>query len=194
MDETTARVRHAMATHVDRGVVPGVVTLVSRGGEVRVETLGATAFYRGAPMRRDTIFRVSSVTKPIVAAAAMTLVDDPVDPLLPELADRRVLRRPDGPLDDTVPARRPVTVRALLTLRLAIGTVFDGSPIATAAGGLRSFCHRRRRRGSRPTRGCGGSARCRSSASPATRGCTRRVPTCWACSWRERPNSRWRRS
>jgi CubicO group peptidase (beta-lactamase class C family) len=81
-------------------------------------------------MRRDTIFRVASVTKPITAAAAMILVeecrlrlDEPVDRLLPELANRRVLRRLDGPLDDTVPANRPITLRDLLTFRLGHGAV-----------------------------------------------------------------------
>jgi CubicO group peptidase (beta-lactamase class C family) len=81
-------------------------------------------------MRRDTIFRIASMTKPITAAAAMILVeecrlrlDEPVDRLLPELAERRVLTRIDGPVDDTVPARRPITVRDLLTLRLGLGVV-----------------------------------------------------------------------
>ena len=81
-------------------------------------------------MRRDTIFRISSMTKPITAAAAMILVeecllrlDEPVDRLLPELADRRVLRRPDGTLDDTVPAHRPITVRDLLTFTMGLGIV-----------------------------------------------------------------------
>ena len=69
-------------------------------------------------MRRDTIFRLASVTKPITAVAAMILVeecklrlDDPVDEFLPELANRRVLRTIDSALDDTVPAKRPITVR-----------------------------------------------------------------------------------
>ena len=86
-----------MAGHVERGVVPGIVTLVSRRGEEHVEGIGTKAFGGSDPMRRDTIFRVASVTKPIVAAAAMILVeectlrlDEPVDPWLPELADRRV--------------------------------------------------------------------------------------------------------
>ena len=81
-------------------------------------------------MRRDTIFRISSMTKPITAVAAMILVeecglrlDEPVDRLLPELADRRVLKRLDGPLDDTVPAQRPITVRDLLTFRMGFGIV-----------------------------------------------------------------------
>jgi len=88
------------------------------------------AFDSDAPMRRDTIFRIASVTKPIVAAAVMILVeecrlrlDEPVDELLPELADRQVLRSIDGPLDDTVPADRPISLRDLLTFRAGIGAV-----------------------------------------------------------------------
>lgn len=79
-------------------------------------------------MRRDTIFRITSMTKPVVAAAVMILVDEgvlrldePVEGLLPELGGRRVLARPDGPLDDTVPARRPITVADLLTFRWGFG-------------------------------------------------------------------------
>jgi CubicO group peptidase (beta-lactamase class C family) len=120
-----------MAGHVERGVVPGIVTLVSRRGEEHVEGIGTKAFGGSDPMRRDTIFRVASVTKPIVAAAAMVLVeectlrlDEPVDPWLPELADRRVLRAVDSPLDDTVPANRPITLRDLLTFLLGYGAVF----------------------------------------------------------------------
>jgi CubicO group peptidase (beta-lactamase class C family) len=120
-----------MAGHVERGVVPGIVTLVSRRGEEHVKGIGTKAFGGSDHMRRDTIFRVASVTKPIVAAAAMVLVeectlrlDEPVDPWLPELADRRVLRSVDSPLDDTVPANRPITLRDLLTFRLGYGAVF----------------------------------------------------------------------
>ncbi len=79
-------------------------------------------------MRRDTIFRMASTTKPVAVAAAMVLLDecrlrldDPIDQWLPELADRQVLKRPDGPLDDTVPARRPITVRDLLTSTFGLG-------------------------------------------------------------------------
>jgi CubicO group peptidase (beta-lactamase class C family) len=118
-----------MAGHVDRGTMPGLVSLVSRRGEVHVDTIGAMAV-GGAPVTRDTIFRISSMTKPIIAAATMILVeecrlrlDEPVDRLLPELADRRVLRSLDGPVDDTVPANRPITVRDLLTFRMGMGLV-----------------------------------------------------------------------
>jgi CubicO group peptidase (beta-lactamase class C family) len=84
----------------------------------------------GDPMRRDTIFRIASMTKPITAVAAMILVEEcelrlaePVDPFLSELADRRVLRTIESPLDDTVEAKRPITLRDLLTLRMGIGAV-----------------------------------------------------------------------
>jgi CubicO group peptidase (beta-lactamase class C family) len=92
----------------------------------------------GAPMRRDTIFRMASTTKPVAVAATMVLLDecrlrldDPIDQWLPELADRRVLKRADGPLEDTVPARRPVTVRDLLTSTCGLGldTTAMGSPM-----------------------------------------------------------------
>jgi CubicO group peptidase (beta-lactamase class C family) len=125
-----ARMHEVMAAHVERGDVPGLVTLVSRRGEVHVDAVGTMSAGGGDPMRRDTIFRIASMTKPIAAAAAMTLVeecrlrlDDPVDPLLPELAGRRVLTRLDAPLDDTVPARRPITLRDLLTFRMGMGAV-----------------------------------------------------------------------
>jgi CubicO group peptidase (beta-lactamase class C family) len=124
-----------MAGHVAALDVPGVVTLVSRRGEVHVDAIGTKASGGSEPMRRDTIFRVASVTKPIVAAAAMILVeecklrlDEPVDPWLPELADRQVLRAIDGPLDDTVPANRPISLRDLMTFRLGIGAVMVFPP------------------------------------------------------------------
>jgi CubicO group peptidase (beta-lactamase class C family) len=129
------RMRDVMAGHVKHGDVPGIVTLVSRRGEVHVDAIGTNAFGGSASMRRDTIFRIASVTKPIVAAAAMILVeecalrlDEPIDPWLPELADRRVLRAIDSPLDDTVPATRPITLRDLLTFRLGIGAVMVFPP------------------------------------------------------------------
>src|SRR5947199_6498162 len=124
------RMHAVMAAYVERGAVPGLVTLVSRRGEVHVDAIGTLAAGGSAPMRRDTIFRIASMTKPITAAAAMILVEEcrlrlnePVDRLLPELADRKVLKRLDGPLDDTVPAHRSITLRDLLTFRLGIGAV-----------------------------------------------------------------------
>jgi CubicO group peptidase (beta-lactamase class C family) len=124
------RMHDVMAGHVERGAVPGLVTLVSRRGEVHVDAIGTKTIGRRDPMRRDTIFRIASVTKPVTAVAAMILVeecklrlDEPVDRWLPELADRKVLKRIDSPLDDTVPAKRRITLRDLLTFRLGLGAV-----------------------------------------------------------------------
>jgi CubicO group peptidase (beta-lactamase class C family) len=131
-----------MAGYVERGEMPGLVTLVSRRGEVHVDAIGMRTFGGSAPMLRDTIFRIASLTKPITAVAAMILIeecklrlDEPVDRLLPELANRRVLKRIDGPLDDTVPAQRPITTRDLLTFRMGFGSVMaplDTYPIQRA--------------------------------------------------------------
>ena len=102
-----ARMHDVMAGYVERGEVPGLVTLVSRRGEVHVDVIGTKAFADPAPMRLDTIFRISSMTKPIIAVATMILVEecklrlgDPVDRWLPELAERNVLKRLEAPLDD----------------------------------------------------------------------------------------------
>ncbi|MDH4988070.1 serine hydrolase [Aminobacter anthyllidis] len=124
------RMRKVMAGHVERGDVPGLVWAVSRGGETHVEAVGALSLNGTAPMRRDSIFRIASLTKPVTAAAAMILVeesrlrlDDPVDKWLPELADRKVLKSVDGKLTDTIPASRPITLRDLLTLRFGVGAI-----------------------------------------------------------------------
>jgi CubicO group peptidase (beta-lactamase class C family) len=134
-----------MARHVDRGDLPGLVTLVARRGEVHVDAVGAKAL-GGEPVGRDTIFRISSMTKPVTAVATMLLVeecllrlDDPVDGYLPELADRRVLRRLDGPLDDVVRSSRSITVRDLLTFTMGFGVVMAAPgtyPVQRAADDL----------------------------------------------------------
>jgi CubicO group peptidase (beta-lactamase class C family) len=87
------------AGYVGRGEVPGLVTLISRRGEVHVDEIGAP---------RDTIFRITSMTKPVTAVAAMILVEE-------------CKLRLDDPVDDTEPARRPITVRDLLTFRMGLG-------------------------------------------------------------------------
>jgi CubicO group peptidase (beta-lactamase class C family) len=144
-----ARVRELLARHVDAGFVPGAVAVLARHGEVHVEATGTLAFEgpgSGTPMAGDTICRLGSMTKPIVAACAMTLVedrtlrlDDPVDELLPELADMTVLADPEGPLEDAVPATRAITLRDLLTYTLGTGMVPaepGAVPIADAMGVL----------------------------------------------------------
>ncbi|WP_284240837.1 serine hydrolase domain-containing protein [Paenibacillus glycanilyticus] len=135
------RMRDVLLRHVDSGKIPGLVALISRNGETHVEAMGTMRHDGGSPMQRDTIFRMASTTKMVGAAAVMVLLDecklhldDPVDPWLPELANRQVLKRPDGPLDDTVPARRPITVRDLLTSTFGLGVdiTLAGSPIQNA--------------------------------------------------------------
>ena len=128
------RMRTVLGGYIERGEMPGLVALVSLGDDVHVESLGALSF-GGAPMKRDTIFRIASMTKPITAAAAMILVeecrlrlDDPIDEFLPELASRKVLRRLDAPVDDVVPAKRAITLRDLLTFRWGFGAVMVWPP------------------------------------------------------------------
>jgi len=125
-----ARMRRVLAAHVEQGTVAGAVTLLGRREETVIETLGVQDLERQDAMRRDSIFRIASMTKPVTAVAAMILVeecrlrlDDPLDRFLPELAARRVLKRIDGPLDDTVPASRPLTLRDLLTFRMGLGMI-----------------------------------------------------------------------
>jgi CubicO group peptidase (beta-lactamase class C family) len=123
------RMHDVMARHVAADGVPGMVTLLSRYGEVHADAIGNMAI-GGAPIERDTIFRIASMTKPVAAVAAMILVeecklrlDDPVDLLLPELANRRVLRSIESEIDDTVPANRAITLRDILTFRLGYGMI-----------------------------------------------------------------------
>ena len=119
-----------MTAHVDAGEMPGLVTLVARGDDVHIDAIGSPSFADRTPLDRSAIFRIASLTKPITAAATMSLVeegvlrlDQPVDDLLPELADRRVLRAIDGELDDTVAADRPITLEDLLSFRFGFGSV-----------------------------------------------------------------------
>lgn len=119
--------------HLRAGALPGAVALVADGDDVEVAVVGARSF-DGAPMTRDSIFRIASVTKPITAAAVMTLVDDgtlalddPVATWLPELASPMVVRTPEAAVEDVVPARRPITVHDLLTFRGGHGFPADFS-------------------------------------------------------------------
>lgn len=119
-------------THVETGSVPGVVALLATGDHVEVQVAGHVDTEKTAPMTRDALFRTASITKPIVAAAVMTLVDDgwialddPVDAWLPELSAPTVVRTPASPVDDVVPAARPITVFDLLTSRAGYGFAAD---------------------------------------------------------------------
>jgi CubicO group peptidase (beta-lactamase class C family) len=152
-DQLTAegleQLHEVAASHVADDKIPGLVALVARGDQVHVEMLG-TLSVGGPPVARDSLFRIASTSKPITAAATLALageglldLDEPVDRLLPELADRRVLVRMDGPLDETVPADRPITARDLLTFTFGFGMVLEMFttpgpwPVVTEAGRLR---------------------------------------------------------
>ena len=126
-DDALASVDAIVEAAVEQSQVPGVVAAVASGKAMHVAVAGVMAI-GAAPMQRDTLFRITSMTKPMTAAAVLSFVDEgrlkldePVDRWLPELTDRKVLRRPDGPLDDTVPARRPITARDLLTFTWGFG-------------------------------------------------------------------------
>ena len=122
--------KREMERHVEDGV-PGLAWAIVRGTDIDVGWAGTADHDRTIPVQRSTIFRIASMTKPIVAVAALTMVedcalrlDDPVDDLLPELADRRVLADPFSASEETVPAARPITLRDLLTFRMGIGMDF----------------------------------------------------------------------
>jgi CubicO group peptidase (beta-lactamase class C family) len=128
------------------GYAPGAIGLVAFGPNVEVITAGKLAFDGEARMQRDTIFRIASMTKAITAAAVLMLIEDgklkldePIDRLIPELANRRVLRSIDAPLDDSEPAQRPITVEDLLTFRCGYGLILappDRYPIQRAIAAL----------------------------------------------------------
>ncbi|ALG08106.1 serine hydrolase domain-containing protein [Kibdelosporangium phytohabitans] len=121
-----------LRAYVDDGTVPGAVSLVATGDSVEVQEAGIAC--GTTPMRRDTIFRIASVSKTITAAAVMLLVedgrialDDPVGKWLPELYEPTVVRTPESPIDDVVPAKRPITVSDVLTFRAGYGFPADFS-------------------------------------------------------------------
>jgi CubicO group peptidase (beta-lactamase class C family) len=127
------RLAEVMARRVEQDDVGGVAWLAARDDDVEIGTAGVLTRGLAEPIRRDTVFRIASMSKPIAAVAALLLVeecrlrlDDPVDELLPELAYRQVLLDPLGPIDGpTEPAVRPITVHDVLTFRLGYGMAFD---------------------------------------------------------------------
>ncbi len=129
-----SNLRDILETYVSNGSVPGAVGLIARGDRVEVQAAGSAEAAGTSPMARDSIFRIASITKPITAAAVMMLVEegrialeDPVGHWLPELASPAVVRAPAGPVDDVVPAARPITVADLLTFRAGYGFPSDFS-------------------------------------------------------------------
>ena len=131
----------ALRAYVDAGALAGAATLVWRDGRVvHTATVGCRDLVTNLPVERDTIFRIASMTKPLTTVAALMLydegrfaLDEPIARLAPELARLRVLRDPNGPLDQTDAAERPITFGDLLTHRsgLTYGE-FHRGPIARA--------------------------------------------------------------
>ena len=138
---TLAAVRPALEAFVDRGELAGMVTLTSRGGDiVQSDAIGWSDIETRTPMRPDTLFRIASMSKPITSVAALMLLeegrialDDPITTWIPELADLQVLRDPAGPLHDTAPAVRAITIEDLLTHRSGIAYApFSEGPLKQA--------------------------------------------------------------
>ena len=124
---------------VERGRLPGFAAAVRYRGEVEVHTGGCLELGGEAPVRPDSLFRLASVSKPYAGVLTLSLaedgvldLDDPVARWLPELAQPRVLADRGGPLEDTVPAQRPITVRHLLSSTPGFGGLWDGSPLDRA--------------------------------------------------------------
>lgn len=128
--ERLARLDRMLASYVETGQVAGVeARLFRRGVPAHVTSIGHRDQAAGIALDHDTIFRIASMTKPITSVAALILLeenllrlDDPIERWIPELANRRVIRRIDGPLDDSVPAARPITVLDLLTHRAGLAS------------------------------------------------------------------------
>jgi CubicO group peptidase (beta-lactamase class C family) len=125
----------------DAGLLAGALTMVWQHGKVlQVNEIGYRDVEAGLPMKRDTLFRIASMTKPVTVAAAMSLVDDgklalrdPIARWLPEFADMRVLDDPSGPLDRTHPVRRAILIEDLLTHTSGLAYGFSvGGPISRA--------------------------------------------------------------
>jgi CubicO group peptidase (beta-lactamase class C family) len=122
--ERLERLSDALQSYVDDGQLAGSVTLVARRGRIAyLEAFGNRDREANAPMQTDAIFRIASQSKAIVSVAAMTLVEegellltDPVGKYLPEfMATTVAVPHESGTGYDVVKARRPITVRDLLT-------------------------------------------------------------------------------
>ncbi|WP_316194934.1 MULTISPECIES: serine hydrolase [unclassified Bradyrhizobium] len=116
------RASDAFKREVDKGTVPGVTLLVARRGQIGwFDAIGRQSPASHAPMARDSIFRIFSMTKPIVSLAIMMLVEDgelllsdPVAKFIPEFADQKVgVETGSGELE-LVPLERPITIQDLL--------------------------------------------------------------------------------
>jgi CubicO group peptidase (beta-lactamase class C family) len=134
------RIQAVLQRAVDDGQLAGAAAAVWRDGNVQTACAGWRDIDAQLPVERDTIFRIASMTKPITSLAALMLVDegkialhDPISDYAPEFSHMRVLKSPEGPLDETENIVRPITFEDLLTHRsgLTYGD-FHRGPIARA--------------------------------------------------------------
>ncbi len=129
-----------MTAYVDQGQIPGFITAIWRHGKLaHTDVVGWQDQEAAIPLKRDTIFRVASMTKPVASVATLILLEegkfrmeDPIDRWIPELANRKVLKDPAGAIDDTYPSPRPITVGDLLTQRPGLPNHFDPPSPAVA--------------------------------------------------------------
>jgi CubicO group peptidase (beta-lactamase class C family) len=140
--QTLERLRAPANAAVETGDVPGVISLVWQGGQILdLHTAGMADIEGKRPVERSTIFRIASMTKPVTVACALTLgeegrmrLEDPITKWAPEFANMRVLNDPDGPLDDTYPAPRAITIEDLMTHRSGLTSYnfLTAGPLAKA--------------------------------------------------------------
>ena len=136
-----AAIPPALQRVVDAGDLSGFVTLVWRRGEIaQVNTVGYRDLAAKTPMTRDTLFRIASMTKPVTTVAALMLLEegklrleDPITKWLPEFSGMQVLKEAGGPIDQTYPSPRDITVEDLMTHRAGLAYAFTSvGPIAQA--------------------------------------------------------------
>ena len=145
MDTQFDAVWRALEAKVESGWAPGMVAGIRYQGSTEYFATGVRTLGQPAKMRKDTPFRIASLSKPLAGAVAVSMIadgtlalDDPADIWLRELAYPRVLTRPDAALSSTVAAEHEITVRQLLSLTHGLGAIFDDTPLAQAmdAAGL----------------------------------------------------------
>jgi len=137
-----ARIKPWMQRYVDRGLVPGSAALIARRGELAYfDCAGSRDVEARKPWHRDTVVRMFSMSKPVTSVALMALyeetrihLDDPIAVFLPEFKNQNVLVKGFANLDQTEPAKNPITVRHLLTHTSGLSYGIQAGPLGAAYG------------------------------------------------------------